>query len=149
MRPGSMPYLDANATQRLRPEARAAMLSAWELCGNPSSVHQAGRAARGLLEDAREALAERFGGRPGGLIFTSGGTEADALAVHALGAGRRPVVSAIEHDAVRSAAPNALILPVSSEGVADLDALDAILSDGIASLVCLMLANNETGVVQP
>ncbi|MBS0640487.1 MAG: aminotransferase class V-fold PLP-dependent enzyme [Proteobacteria bacterium] len=144
-----MHFLDANATQPLRPEARTAMLAAWDVVGNPSSVHQAGRAARRVLEDAREALAVRFGGRPNGLIFTSGGTEADALAMHALGAGRRVIVSAIEHDAIRAAVPEATVLPVRPDGVADLDALDAILDEDVPSLVCLMLANNETGVVQP
>ncbi len=81
-----MVYLDANATEPLRPEARAAMLAALEVTGNPSSVHAAGRAARRILEDAREALAARFGAPAQNLVFTSGGTEADALAIHALGA---------------------------------------------------------------
>src|SRR4051794_31895982 len=145
----SMHYLDANATQPLRPEAKAAMFAAWEQTGNPSSVHHAGRAARRLMEDAREVLASRFGGEPEDLIFTSGGTEADALAMHALGVGRRMIISAIEHDAVRSSASGALVLPVSRQGIADLDALEAMLRDGVPSLVCLMLANNETGVIQP
>jgi len=142
-------YLDANATEPLRPVAREAMLRALGTIGNPSSVHAAGRAARKLLEDAREILAARFGARPGDLVFTSGGTEADALAVHALGAGRRVIVGATEHDAIRAAAPEALILPVSQEGVADLVILEDWLSDGPPALVCLMLANNETGTIQP
>ena len=75
-----MIYLDANASQPLRPEARQAMLAALATTGNPSSVHAAGRAARRLLEDARETLAAKFGGEPSDLVFTSGGTEADALA---------------------------------------------------------------------
>ena len=79
-----MLYLDANATEPLRPAARAAVLAALEVAGNPSSVHAAGRAARRLMEDARETLAARFGARPADVVFTSGGTEADALAVHAL-----------------------------------------------------------------
>jgi cysteine desulfurase len=112
-------------------------------------VHGAGRAARRVLEDAREALAARFGGRPADLVFTSGGTEADALAVHALGAGRRIIIGATEHDAVRAAASNAAILPVDRTGIADLDALAAFLSGGPPALVCLMLANNETGTLQP
>ncbi len=144
-----MHYLDANATEPLRPEARAAMAAALEVTGNPSSVHGAGRAARRIMEDAREALAARFGGRAADLVFTSGGTEADALAVHALGAGRRIIVGATEHDAVRAAAPGAAMLPVDRTGVADLDALAALLADGPPALVCLMLANNETGTLQP
>lgn len=142
-------YLDANATEPLRPEARSAMLAALEVTGNPSSVHAAGRGARRILEDAREVLAARFGVEAGNLVFTSGGTEADALAVHALGAGRRIIISAIEHDAVRAATPGAAILPVDQNGVADLDALARLLAGQPPALVCLMLANNETGTIQP
>jgi cysteine desulfurase len=144
-----MHYLDANATQALRPAAREAMVAALDIAGNPSSVHKAGRAARRSLEDSREQIARRFGGRPEDLVFTSGGTEADALAIHAMRANRRLIISAIEHDAVRAAAAGAAVVPVGADGVADIAALDALLRDGIPSLVCLMLANNETGVVQP
>ena len=144
-----MHYLDANATQTLRPVARAAILAALDVTGNPSSVHQAGRAARRVLEDARDDIARHFGGRAKGLVFTSGGTEADAVAIHALSHGQRIVISSIEHDAIRAATPHAVRLPVHPTGVADLDALARLLSDGVPSLVCLMLANNETGVVQP
>lgn len=142
-------YLDANATEPLRPEARAAIAAALDTTGNPSSVHAAGRAARRIMEDAREALAARFGARPADLVFTSGGTEADALAVHALGSGRRLIIGATEHDAVRAAAPDAAILPVDGNGIAALEALASILACGPPALVCLMLANNETGAVQP
>ena len=143
-----MVYLDANASEPLRPEARAAMLAALDTAGNPASVHAAGRAARRILEDAREQIAARFGARPQDLVFTSGGTEADALAIHALGAGRRIIVSAVEHDAVRAAAPDATVLPVDRNGIADLDALARLLS-GPPAFVALMLANNETGTIQP
>jgi cysteine desulfurase len=150
-------YLDANATQPLRPQARDAILAAFEAVGNPSSVHRPGRGARRLMEDAREAIASSFGGLPQDLVFTSGGTEADAIAIYAMSAGRRLVISAIEHDAVRSAAAVCIrsaaadpaVIPVRPDGVVDLDALDERLGDGVASLVCLMLANNETGVIQP
>lgn len=141
-------YLDANASEPLRPSARDAMLAALAVTGNPSSVHRAGRAARRVLEDAREAIAARFGGRPADLVFSSGGTEADAAAIHALGRGRRLIVGATEHDAVRAAAPDAAVLPVDQDGVADLDALAGLL-DGPPALVCLMLTNNETGTIQP
>ncbi|HUB50026.1 MAG TPA: aminotransferase class V-fold PLP-dependent enzyme [Acetobacteraceae bacterium] len=144
-----MHYLDANATEPLRPEARHAVAAALDVTGNPSSVHGAGRAARRIMEDARELLAGRFGGRAADLVFTSGGTEADALAIHALGAGRRLIVGSTEHDAVRAAAPGAMVLPVDRSGIADLEALAALLADGPPALVCLMLANNETGVLQP
>jgi cysteine desulfurase len=144
-----MTYLDANATEPLRPAARAAVLAAMAAPGNPSSVHAAGRAARRRLEDAREAIATRFGGRPADLVFTSGGTEADALALHALGRERRLIVGATEHDAVRAAAPGAAVLAVDADGVADPDALRRLLAEGPPALVCLMFANNETGTIQP
>ncbi len=143
-----MAYLDANATEPLRPEARAAVLGALDLVGNPSSVHAAGRAARRLLEDSRAAIAARFGALPAAVVFTSGGTEASAHAVSALGGGRRVVIGATEHDAVRAAAPGAAVLPVDRDGVADLAGLERLLAGGPA-LVCLMLANNETGTLQP
>jgi cysteine desulfurase len=142
-------YLDANATEPLRPEARAAMLAALDATGNPSSVHAPGRAARRILEDAREAVAARWAARPADVVFTSGGTEANALAIAALGAGRRIIIGATEHDAVREAAPGATILPVDPEGRADLDALARTLAEGGPALVCLMAANNETGVLHP
>src|SRR5271165_7270816 len=105
-----MHYLDANATEPLRPAARAAVVAALEVTGNPSSVHGVGRAARRVVEDARMSLAARFGGRAEDLVFTSGATEANALAIHALGAGRRPIVGATEHDAVRAAASDPTVL---------------------------------------
>jgi len=143
-----MTYLDANATEPLRPEARAAVLAALDWPGNPSSVHSAGRAARRVLEAARAAIAARFGTAPAGVVFTSGGTEANALALAGLAPGRRVMMGATEHDAVRAAAPGAEIIPVDGNGMADLDALRRLL-DGPPALVCLMLANNETGTIQP
>ena len=142
-------YLDANATEPLRPDARGAIAAALDVTGNPSSVHGAGRAARRIMEDSRESLAARFGVRPADLVFTSGGTEADALAIYALGSGRRLIIGATEHDAVRAAAPGATVLPVDRNGTADMDALTSLLAEGPPALVCLMLANNETGVIQP
>lgn len=142
-----MAYLDANATEPLRPEARAAAIAAMDLVGNPSSVHAAGRAVRRVLEDARATIAGRYGVTPGSVVFTSGGTEANALAIHALRAGRRVIIGATEHDAVRAAAPDAQVLPVDGAGVADLGVLAELVAQGPA-LVCLMLANNETGTLQ-
>jgi cysteine desulfurase len=105
-------YLDANATEPLRPEARRAAIAALEVSGNPSSVHAAGRAARRVLEDAREGLAARFGVGAGEVVLTAGGTEANALAVAGLGRGRRVLAGATEHAAVLAAAPDAESLPV-------------------------------------
>jgi cysteine desulfurase len=144
-----MHYLDANATQPLRPAASQAVVAALNVTGNPSSIHAAGRAARRIMEDARDAIAGCFGGRAQDLVFTSGGTEADALAVRAQSRGRRILISVIEHDAVRFAAPGSSNIPVDAHGIVDLAALAAVLADGVPSLVCLMLANNETGVIQP
>jgi len=142
-------YFDANATEPLRPEARAATLAALDALGNPSSIHGEGRAARRLLEDAREAIAARFGGAPRNLVFTAGGTEADALAIHGLAGGGRVLRGATEHPAVIAAAgPQAGIIPVDPQGVVRLEALEAMLAEG-AALVSVMLANNETGTVQP
>lgn len=141
-------YLDANASEPLRPEARAAAIAALDLCGNPSSVHAAGRAARRLLEEARRHVAARFGAEPAGVVFTSGGTEANTLAIAALGQGRRVLVGATEHPSVLAAAPGADRLPVLADGRLDLDALARALA-GPPALVCLMAANNETGVLHP
>ncbi|SUE44819.1 Cysteine desulfurase [Roseomonas gilardii subsp. rosea] len=142
-------YLDANATEPLRPEARFAALEAMDLTGNPSSVHAEGRAARRLLEKARAQVAVRFGARARDVVFTSGGTEADTLAIRGLGRGRRILAGATEHPAVLAAAPEAERLPVDGDGVLDLAALERALSSGAPALVCLMLANNETGVIHP
>jgi cysteine desulfurase len=142
-------YLDANATEPLRPEARAAALAALDLIGNPSSVHAAGRAARRVLETAREAIAARFGGSPAETVLTAGGTEANALAIRALGAGRRVLRGATEHPAVLAATPGGESLPVLGDGTLDLAALAAALAEGPPALVCLMAANNETGVLHP
>ncbi len=143
-------YCDANATEPLRPAARAAVLAALDAGGNPSAVHGTGRAARRRLEEAREAIAARFGARVGDVVFTAGGTEANALAVHGLGRGRRVLVGATEHPAVLAAAgPAAGMVPVLPDGQADLAALERMLGAGPPALVCLMAANNETGVIHP
>jgi cysteine desulfurase len=142
-------YMDYNASVPLRPEAAAAMQAALALGGNPSSVHAHGRRARRAIEDARESIADVIGATAPAIIFTSGATEANGLAL--LGSGRaRILVSAIEHDSVRAACPTAEIVPVTNSGVIDLDALAGMLeSDARPALVSLMLANNETGVIQP
>lgn len=144
-----MIYLDANATEPLRPEARAALLVALDVTGNPYSVHAAGRAARKIMEDARDAIAARFGARPADVVFTSGATEANALALHALGANRCLIVGATEHDAILSPAADAPRIPVDRDGIADLGALEKLLANAPPALVCLMAANNETGTIQP
>jgi len=142
-------YLDWNATAPLRPEAAAAMAEALQRTGNPSSVHRWGRAVRQALELARAQVAALVGAAPETVIFTSGGTEANRLALEGI-PGRRILVSAIEHDSVREAVPEAVLIPVSAEGVVDLTALDRMLElDPRPALVSIMVANNETGVIQP
>jgi cysteine desulfurase len=138
-------YLDANATEPLRPAAREAALAALAL-GNPSSIHGPGRAARLVLEEARERVATYFGARPAQVIFGSGATEANALAIAGLGAGRPVLVGATEHAAVREAGAG-IDIPVDVQGRADLAALAALLQAHPGALVCLMAANNETGVL--
>ena len=141
--------MDANATEPVRPEATRAVMAALALDGNPASIHRAGRAARQLLEQARATVAARAGAPAASLVFCSGGTEANAWAIAALSAGRRVLIGATEHDAVRAAAPQAEILPVHADGTLDLAALEHALRHGPPALVCLMLANNETGVLHP
>jgi len=148
-------YLDHNATSPVRPEAKAAVLRALEVGGNPSSVHAAGRAARSLIETARGQVAALVGVVPGSVTFTSGGTESNALAIEsAVATGHdRVILGATEHGAVsenvRAAGVPVVVWPVDAHGVADLDWLAAELARGGRPLVCLMLANNETGVIQP
>jgi cysteine desulfurase len=146
---GRMTYLDWNATAPLRPEGVTAMAAMLKRTGNPSSVHAYGRAARDAVEEARSAVAALVGAAPAEIVFTSGGTEANHLALGGF-PGRRLIVSAIEHDSVLAAAPGAALLPVDRDGVADLDALaEWLRADARPALVSLMLANNETGVIQP
>lgn len=148
-----MIFLDANAGEPPRPEALAAAMEAAALPGNPASIHAAGRAARNVLERARRQVAASVGVAPQDLVFCSGGTEANATGIAAFGAGRRVLVGATEHDAVRAAAaacvPAPAILPVAQDGRIDLDHLARCLAAGAPALVCLMLANNETGVLHP
>ena len=142
-------YLDANATEPLRPEARLAAFAAMDLLGNPSSVHADGRAARRVLEEARARVAARFEGAARDVVFTSGGTEANAMAIASLRRGRRVLAGATEHPAVLRAAEGARPLPVLGDGTLDLEALEKALAGGAPALVCLMVANNETGVIHP
>jgi cysteine desulfurase len=152
-------YLDWNATAPLRREAREAMAAAWDLQGNPSSVHAEGRQVRRLIEDARASISGAVGALPRSVVFTSGGTEANALALtpgvrRASGLPvKRLAVSAIEHASVLAGGrfPTDAIatIGVTRSGVVDLDRLRAVLEGGPPTLVSVMLANNETGAVQP
>ena len=153
-------YLDHNATAPIRPEARDAMIEALQAGGNPSSVHASGRAAHDRLERARAAVAALVNGSAERLVFTSGGTEANALAIESAagsGAHGRLLIGATEHDAVLNTAKATglpiEVWPVDKKGLADLSWLADRLAgwnpaDG-RPFVALMLANNETGVIQP
>jgi cysteine desulfurase len=158
-------YLDWNATAPLRPEARAAMVAAFGEIGNPSSVHREGRASRRMVEQARERVAEFVGAEPRNVVFTSGGTEANMLALTPVMENSqekikfdRLIVSAVEHVSVRCGgrfpASQVEEIPVTADGVVDLGALERRLSERkwqgqLPPLVSIMAANNETGAVQP
>jgi cysteine desulfurase len=157
-------YLDHAATTPVRPEVLDAMLPylGSQAFGNPSSAHHFGRTARAGVERARQQVAEALGAEPGHVVFTSGGTEADNLAV--IGAARAArkrgramavVVSAVEHKAVLAAAHAGaelggleIVLPVTRQGIVQMDALDQALVNQPA-VVSVMWVNNETGVIQP
>lgn len=160
-------YLDYNATAPLHPAARATMLAALDASGNAQSVHGEGRRARAIVDAARRQVAALVGAAADEVIFTSGGSEANALALRgavqaAASAGQRitrMIVSAIEHDSVLAnataceeafAGVRVLICPVTRDGVVDLDELRRLLTEGKGrALVSLMAANNETGAIQP
>ncbi|MFZ5834447.1 MAG: cysteine desulfurase family protein [Pseudomonadota bacterium] len=150
MNPAQPIYMDYNATAPVRPEIVQAMTEALHYHGNASSIHHFGRQARARIETARYAVARLVGARPEEVIFTSGGTEANNLALRGVAA-EHVYISAIEHDSVIRAAPaKSTLLPVLRTGIADLEALDALLGKSAQpALVSLMLANNETGIVQP
>ncbi|MFJ9592408.1 cysteine desulfurase family protein [Streptomyces virginiae] len=149
-------YLDYNATAPLRPEAFEATLGALQSVGNASSMHHPGREAAARVDAARRDLADLLNCTPGELIFTSGATEANNLALRTgYARGGLLVTTAAEHLAVIETAraitaerpDSLLVLPVDRDGVVDLAPLDAALGDGRVALVSLMIANNETGVL--
>jgi cysteine desulfurase len=145
-------YLDHNATSPLKESARRAMLAAFELTGNASSIHAEGRKAHALLDEARDAVARAVGAIAPMVVFTSGGSEANNLALKGAPV-ERLIVSAIEHpsvlEAARGSGKEVDILPVDGEGVVDLEALERLLAGRPKALISVMLANNETGVIQP
>ena len=158
-------YLDHAATTPMRPEAIAAMAEELGHLGNPSSLHAAGRRARRVVEESREQLAEVFGARPSEVIFTSGGTEADNLAVKGLywarhdGARRRVLTTSVEHHAIldsvrwleEAQGAEATWLAVGDDGMVLPGALRAAIAQAPeqVAMVSVMWANNEVGAVQP
>lgn len=145
----SVMYLDYNATAPLYPEVIAVMTEAMAAPANPSSVHHFGRTASACIERARRSIAEAISCFPQEIIFVSCGTEANHLALNSF-PGRPLLVSAIEHSAVLKGLDiTGNIIPVTPDGVVNLDALERMLAPMEAPLVSVMLANNETGVIQP
>jgi len=163
-------YLDYNATAPVKPQVSKAIAEALAMTGNPSSVHQFGRAARDAVEEARDQVAKMIGASAAEIVFTAGGTEANNTAL--AGAGRkRLIVSEIEHPSILRAAESLasdrsgssgnsgsdgggeyelIMLPVDSEGIVSIETLDQALgANADDALVSIMLANNETGVIQP
>lgn len=142
-------YLDHNATSPLHPEVRAAMDVLYGQPLNPSSIHAEGRRARAIIEDARGLIAGALNCFPGEIIFTGSATESNNLAIR----GFRPervLVSTVEHPSVLNASEALEHIPVNAQGVVRLDALEELLkSDETPALISVMLANNETGVIQP
>lgn len=154
-----MIYFDHNATAPVMREAREAWLAATEtVSGNPSSPHQIGARANAALREAREKLAQILGCHAGDIVWTSGATEANNTVIHhfskTLGATAEIWISSIEHPCVHESAKfyfgkRAKFIPVTRDGIIDLDWLTAELSDSRPGLVGVMAANNETGVIQP
>jgi cysteine desulfurase len=144
---GTLLYLDHNATAPVLPAVIAAMADALSRPGNASSVHRFGRTARRDIDAARVEVAALVGAED--LVFVGGGTEANHLAL--LGTGRRRVlISAIEHDSVRQVLADPVVIPVTSQGIVDLAALDRLLAaSDEPAVVSVMAANNETGIIQP
>ena len=153
MAPDALVYLDYNATTPVLGEVAAAVTAAMHHFGNPSSVHGAGRRARALVEDAREAVAAMVNASAQHVVFTSGGTEANALALRGLAAAAKCSVvlaSSAEHPSVLAHIGEADRIAVDAHGLIDLDALERALKKRAAPvLIALMFANNETGVLQP
>lgn len=142
-------YLDYNATTPLKPAVLEIMRDALGTVGNASSVHGFGREARSRIETAREQVAALAGTHPNQVIFTCGATESNNAVLKHF-AGRRILVSAIEHPSVRTCLPDVELIPVTEDGIVDLGALEKMLKTGDApALVSVMLVNNETGVIQP
>jgi cysteine desulfurase len=154
-------YLDHNASTPMAPEAVEAMVRALgDLFGNASSIHAYGQSAKAALDDARTEVARLIAAEPGDIVFTAGGTEADNLAlrgvVDAAGPSRtRVIVTAVDHEAVINTAralgrrgTPVTILPVDAEGVVRVSGFEDALGSDVA-LASVLLANNETGVVQP
>ena len=143
-----MIYLDYNATTPILPEAKNAMLNAFDYLGNPSSVHAHGRASRKILENGRSQLAEYFSVPARNVVFTSGATESNNMILK--GFNGNVFVSAVEHDSALNVRKDATIIPVDHNGIIVLEELEELLKKSHSpALICAIAVNNETGVIQP
>lgn len=141
-------YLDHNATTPLILEAQKAVVEGMSLLGNASSIHQNGRSVRAKLEESRAKVAEYFSVKPSQIVFTSGATEANNTIIK--GFSGRIITSSIEHDSVLEADKSAIKCCVTADGIIDLNHLEDLLKKSERpTLVSIMAANNETGVIQP
>lgn len=144
-------YLDYNATAPVRPEVIEVIRQLQPLPLNPSSAHSAGRKAKGIIDNSRRKLAEIIGAFANEIIFTSSGTEANNWAIRAF-PGYTAIVSAIEHSSILKTAHligTPIIIPVTGDGIIDINALAGMLPATDKFIVSVMLANNETGIIQP
>ena len=155
-------YLDYNASAPVRAEVKEAVIKALDISGNPSSVHAEGRGARMLIDEARKSVANLFDVKSEQVIFTSGGTESNNMALYGLlkacsKKDSKLVVSSVEHSSVLKASKaiaeannsEVIVIPVDKNGYVDLDTLDATLAKNNVAVVSVMHANNETGTIQP
>ncbi|MDB5491483.1 MAG: cysteine desulfurase [Micavibrio sp.] len=140
-------YLDANATMPLKPGVISAIAATLAETGNASSMHGDGRLARKRVEDARAAVADLLSTNPAYVFFTGGATESNNTVINSF-RGKKIFISAIEHPSVLEAAPDAQKIPVTADGVIDMDKLETMLA-GQPDLISVMLVNNETGTIQP
>lgn len=145
---GQKIYLDYNATTPMRPEVLALMAQHLDTPYNASSIHSYGREGRKIIDKARRQIASAVGCDPNNVIFNSGATEGNNTVLKYF-QGQTIAVSAIEHPSVLEARPDAIIIPVSSKGIIDLDTLDHICKEHRPAVVSCMMVNNETGIIQP
>jgi len=141
-------YLDYNATCPIRPEVIASAGDAMRVCGNPSSIHGFGREARKIVEDARAEVAALVGVRSAQVIFNGGSTEGNNTILSGY-QDKNVLIAAVEHPSVIEAAPRADRIPVTKNGLVDLEKFETMLKSAQTDLVCVQLVNSETGVIQP
>lgn len=143
-------YLDYNATTPLKPEVKEAMVAAFDIIGNASSIHSFGQSARSVVESARKKMAELLGCRDTNIIFTSSATEANNTVINGLPECSQILVSASEHPSVINATDKAQTIKLHGNGVIDLSHLEELLKNKPSpSLVSVHAVNSETGVIQP